>query len=395
MEVKQPIRQLSDIFPSVPSLSDENASNTVERTPHADIPFQQTLSSEHSSSPLQDVTSKWNAFPGNRRRRLSAPLQDLTHHSSFKNGESTVRFEKVATKPSRQSLCHIPLSIIVKDQSTLMKQNSRLTGEVLNLDIAPRAPKRSRNNLNPEELPNSNTMLLEDSPFVYIPPSQLDSMAITLQHAQSLVHSYTSNEAKSAKKDIEELTGYVLSSPTVDPLLPYQAPDKAAIYQRLGPQLKQMDEYKSNQSRLAEKILDARGEKGRGGMKYFCLSNGQRISSAEYEKRYRVMLEEVHKVQSHAWKDYFQNLNSCSEQLRSSSESISRAPHQSGADETQPRFSLGTPHQTVTLPCRDKISHDPEIAKAEAVLWKTIDQALATYSETVLEIAKRKHIPAA
>ncbi|GAX15566.1 hypothetical protein FisN_3Hh034 [Fistulifera solaris] len=379
----------------MPSLSDENASNTVERMKHADMPFQQTLSSKDSSSSLPDGITTSNALLTNRRRRLSAPLQDLTHHSAFKNGDSTVRVEKLATKPSRQSLCHIPLPINAKDQSNFLKENSGLTAEVLNRDIAPRAPKRSRNSLNPEELPDNNTILLEESPFVCIPPSQLYSMATTLQQAQSLVHSYTSSEAKSAKEDIEELTGYVLSSPTVDPVLPYQAPDKAAIYQRLGPQLKQMDEYKSNQSRLAEKILDARSEKGRGGMKYFCVSNGQRISSVEYEKRYRVMLEEVHKVQSHAWKKYFQNLSSCSEKLRSSSQPTSRAHHESRAEETHLRFSLGASQQTSALPCRDKISHDPEIAKAEAVLWKTIDQALATYSETVLEIAKRKHIPAA
>jgi hypothetical protein len=395
MEVKQQVRQLLNSFPSMPPLRDENASNTIERTPHADAPFLQALPSEESSSLFPDVISTSNPFPENRRRRLSAPLQDLALHNAFQNGDSSIRVEKLATKPSRQSLCHIPLAIKLNDKVNPMKENSGPTAEVLNRDFAPRAPKRSRKSLNPEELPSSDTMLLEDSPFVCIPPSQLDSIAKTLQHAQSLIHSYTSNETKSAKNDIEELTGYVLSSPTVDPFLPYQVPDKAAIYQRLGPQLKQMDEYKSNQSRLAEKILDARGEKGRGGMKYFCVSNGQRISSAEYEKRYRVMLKEVHKVQSRAWEDYFQNLSSCSEKLRCSYKTSSQAPQESGANEKHLPFSLGKPHQTATLPCRDKISHDPEIAKAEAVLWKTIDEALATYSETVLEIAKRKHIPAA
>lgn len=424
MEVKQQHRRHSGLF-SVPLLSDENAcNNTASQELHPTTHFLQGIPIDTFS----DLLSIPDPPIRNRRRRLSAPLQETTLHNVPKNTDSNKNAKLLAAKPSRQSLCHVPLpnnkskpdppaTVTTTDTDTNKAADTMLTlstkenslrvssrweslnvpesrlSEVPHRDFVPRAPKRSRNSIGPEQQqqqasPRHKT-LLEESPFVCVPPAQIDVMSKTLHRVQSLVHSYTSNGTKTAGKDIEALTGYVMTPPTIDPFRPYEAPNKAAIYQRLGPQLKQMDEYKSKQNKLVEQVLDARGEKTRGGMKYFCVSNGHRISSAEYEKRYRVMLEEVHNVQSHAWKDYFQNLGQCSKRPSEVSSHVEQ-PKVATTDASLPtsKVTSATP-----FPCREKVSLDPEIAKAEAVLWKTIDQALATYSETVLAVAKRKQLP--
>ena len=45
----------------------------------------------------------------------------------------------------------------------------------------------------------------------------------------------------------------------------------------------------------------------------------------------------------------------------------------------------------LALPSRGEESSDPEMAEAEARLWKAIDSALATYSTEVVAIQKRRY----
>ena len=154
-----------------------------------------------------------------------------------------------------------------------------------------------------------------------------------LQELRKLVRNYTSLPLDSRSKCqdlqvIRERTGYVLTPPMtclddrldVDPNFDdsdssnheQQQQDKQSLKAtkmnllvEMGPQLQYMDEKKVEQIQNSQHATSCFVEKKRGRYIYYDVLTNRPIPPDEYEQRYLLMLQDIHKIRSQEWAQHF------------------------------------------------------------------------------------------
>jgi len=196
-----------------------------------------------------------------------------------------------------------------------------------------------------------------------------------------------------------------------------------------------MDQGKEYERKMYERETGYRAEKTRGGRyRYFSNATNKRITPLEYEEIYLPKVAVTTSEKSIAIKQFLQGFDkdvwgetaeyaNDEQQARQSNEEDSHADEivDTTADEIKvveddnmdieespsatneeeetndEAIQLVTtsakvaPRQMVLpLPSRDEVSSDPDIAEAHRKLWAAFDDALETYSRTVLAIEAAK-----
>lgn len=156
-----------------------------------------------------------------------------------------------------------------------------------------------------------------------------------LQELRKLVRSYTSLPLGSRNncqelQAIRERTGYVLTPPLicldeilhVDPNLDDSDHEqqqhqqgkqslkasKMNLLVQMGPQLQYMDEKKVEQIQNSQHATACFVEKKRGRYMYYDVSSNRPIPPDEYEQRYLLMLQDIHKIRSQEWAQHFRQV---------------------------------------------------------------------------------------
>ncbi|KAI2498247.1 hypothetical protein MHU86_16226 [Fragilaria crotonensis] len=253
-----------------------------------------------------------------------------------------------------------------------------------------------------------------------------------------------------AAKKIEELTSYPLVS-TPDPAWDSSSQGvfdrRHALLVKLGPIVERMDRGKTAEKDLSERETGFRVERARSGRyHYFNSETNARVSPEEYEEVYLKQLQKSSKEKGLVIQQFLRNFDKSVHHSRiEESESVvavdqSQVVHMSlnlatsgvnltdtvdfknvrceiieddnmdisespssfehashmhsndvGGDGIPVEMATSAPDQLVlTLPPRGEVPTDPEIAKAYHKLWRTIDDALETYSRSVLAIQTSK-----
>lgn len=248
----------------------------------------------------------------------------------------------------------------------------------------------------------------------------------TLQYLREIIHEYTlAPKARrldcSPAKELFERTGYAVRSdpPTTEngsnekvTPLELSRDQKLAFFMKLGPDLQRMDACKVSDAKMVAEVTQCQPVKVRGGFYHYVHSvNGRTVSPEEFEDRYLMMLEEVNRIRSQAWLEYFCKLRDDHETITKVSlletnyngdestfdiemdhmpqaqNDVSDASKVSvAAEESLDQFEEEDDSDLpgFQLPVRDEESSDPVIARAERKLWTAIDKALAEYSREVL-----------
>ncbi|KAL7573827.1 hypothetical protein ACA910_012406 [Epithemia clementina (nom. ined.)] len=288
-----------------------------------------------------------------------------------------------------------------------------------------------------------------------------------LHDLRKLVHSYTSipkHERSSAcisAKNILACTGYPLLGfdPTAKPCpvlgvaSDLTREQKLEFFCKIGPQLKHMDACKVSDAKMVEEVTQCKSQKVRGGFyRYFHGETGREVTTEEFEERYLMMLDEVNRIRSTAWAEYFDALRddkkvksgasvdevqemktgTCQDAGETSSSTetnpvtqerqlhVSTSPSRKVlpwnelhatparhedlscvavksnvkkshvmANEVTARSDAKLPPTIIPFPDRDEESSDPVIAQAERKLWDSIDKALEEYSREVMAAQRR------
>ena len=219
---------------------------------------------------------------------------------------------------------------------------------------------------------------------------------------------------------------------------------------KMGPELKNMDKMKQMKAKVVEEITGCRVEKAGGGKsRYVHQRTNRRIRPADYEEMYMTMQDEFTSIRSKAWGSYFAHLRQeqqqktenrpqdpCSATKRlfgasprplnrrqdnmdltaeddlpeeseesplvqvetvelhqvsaSNEEDVVKDNDGSSYHDMFPEKKATDEKKLLPLPSRDETCSDPDIARAEKKLWRSIDEALEVYSGEVLAIRAAK-----
>lgn len=328
------------------------------------------------------------------------PLRDLTPSKLNANHHQQQVSSSSSKKRSRASLGHVALA--PKPSPIVLPPASKDVAELKPYKSPPKEHKKTKrlsiakdDDDDDDELATDALAELKQAVPTAATLPTIDSLPTleTLNQARRLVRAFTLLSPQSqpivlSERDQHVLAGYPLVAPPAStetsddeptitsPSRTSHAVSKQTVWASLGPDgLRCLDECKLRDTAQALAVTHCRVDKAPGGWYvYTHVPTNTRLHPADYEQRYRVMLEEVGALASRRWTEHFASLR-------------------------QPSKALPNPVQTsplsflpplLPLPSRDDVSSDPEIAAAEERLWSTIDEALADYSATVLAIRARR-----
>jgi hypothetical protein len=295
------------------------------------------------------------------RRRMSSPLvrpfRDLSNEPHIDNTPTTKTITSAIKQvQSRKSLCHVPFSppasldqASAGESTTLLppalivigsRDEQEATSTTIDYASVTRRRKKRQSIVLPIDHAAQDGMAADcicqtfvtfkkpsperfEAPETASPESHIFTTD-NLAELRRLVREYCSlppdaRVGSTDAKGIENLCGYIVAPPLPDDT-DLKAPvsqsilssqeSKMELLRPMEPALRRMDNAKIKESKKIQDITECLVQKSGGKYRYFHLPTGRHISADEYEQRYRLMLDEITKIRSEEWANYFQDIQS-------------------------------------------------------------------------------------